>query len=224
MTTKNLADNSSLVQAAIAEMEAIEARAAEVERLAEENEKKRQETESQRDAALRALEIASRRVRQQAKDNLAELEDEFEVIDEEAGQLAYILNGESDDEPVAPAPVSEPAPEPVVVPVAPAPEPPPVLFDDLADREPEPERTQAMSRINPRNWGWLSWVLAVLLAIIAYKIGDSLYHDYDNNVKQVFLWLAYKPAITVAGFLVGGTLGSYLQDYLERRRTTTAVA
>ena len=227
MTTKNLADNSPLVQAALAEMQAIEERAAIVAQEAEELEQKRQETESQRDKALRALEISARRVRQQAQDNLVELDEQQDVLREEADQLVYILDGDSDDEPVVHT--APPAPEPPVVLVAPASEPepepaPPVTPEPLAPVEEEPEPTARMQvvidRANPRNWGWISWVLAFLFAYIAYRVGDSFYDGNDNDIKQALLWLALKPAITLVGFFGGGLIGTFIQARLDRRRTT----
>lgn len=228
MTTKNLADNSPLVAAAIAEMQAIEERAAAVAKEADELEKQRQETESQRDKALRALEISARRVRQQAQDNLVELDEQKDILEEEADQLLYILEGDSDDEPVAPAP--EPEPEPAPAPVAPAPDPEPVpaaptLMDDLADHDETDQQLTVLTRANPRNWGWISWVLAILLAIIAYKIGGHVLHGIDKHgFGKALVWVSMRLLAPIVGFFTGGFIGSHIQDYLDRRRATRVVA
>lgn len=224
MTTKNLADNSPLIQAAIAEMQAIQERAAAVDKLAEENEKKRREAESQRDETLKALEVARRRVRQQAQDHLVELDEELDDIEEEASQLVYILDGNSDDEPVAPAPVLPP--EPIPAPVAPAPEPEPrTLMDDLADPDGTDQQLTVLTRANPRNWGWISWVLALLFAFIAYKIGGHVLHGIDKHgFGKALVWIALRILAPVVGFFTGGFIGSHIQDYLDRRRATRVIA
>ncbi|HWT55838.1 MAG TPA: hypothetical protein VN031_02275 [Candidatus Microsaccharimonas sp.] len=193
MSTKNIKDLSELLEAAEKADAAIAENATS---RAQELLKEQREAEKRHEKAVKAAEIRAR-----ARAQL--LQDESAVRDEEAAQLNNILgNGVASSQsapvaaqPAAPAQVDDPVDPPTSVQPSVAPAP------------------AAKPAIDPRNWGWLAWLLAVagfvVCLIIALVIGAP--HAHQHAVQWVVNILWYIGLMGV-GFFAGGLIGCLLDE------------
>lgn len=224
MTTENLEGIEEMIAARAARTAQWRQRAADLLR-------DREQLEAERAAAEADAAMELRATRQYFADKAVPL-------DEEIGQVVHIVSGPAvvEPEPVAPAPEPEPVePAPAVVvtpePVAPAsaPEPEPI---------PEPTATAPLAVTPPataenvnvvvaysrwvRGWRLIEWILALLLAFIAFKVSGD-YQDFGFRTGfwsqvQHFFWRA---GWTIIGFTVGGFIGMYFARPFGQRAVTT---
>ena len=213
MTTTNLTGIDEL-------RERIAASADEARRRAKEVADRADAIEAQRRKDARDAAIVARLLDQQHADSLA-------IVNEEAEQLDSILNG-----PAAETAASEPEPEPLAppavrvepIPVAPAPERVIPATDRIPAIEPEPAPLPPRPTGNTfvvfvrwiRGWRILEWVLAILLAFVAFKVsGDHQSFGFTTGFwshVQHFFWRA---GWTFLGFSIGGLIGTWLRPHAD---------
>lgn len=214
MTTQNLEGIDAIIASQATMADQWRQRAADLLR-------DREQLDADSAAALANAQMIARGIQQSFADKAVPL-------DEEISQVVNIVNGPP--EPVAPVEPPAPAVVPTPEPIAPAPAP-----------EPEPEPTPAATTAptlavvveeqNPnvfvsftrwvRGWRLIEWVLALLLAYIAYRIsGDHQDFGFRTGFwsdAQHFFWRA---GWTLVGFTVGGLIGTYIARPLGQTVTT----
>lgn len=86
-----------------------------------------------------------------------------------------------------------------------------------------PVRTKIIERANPRNWGWLSWALAILFGLAALVIALTMFCPWISHVlNQQWAWLRMTLSFLAGLVLVsisffgGGLLGHALQEVAEK--------
>jgi len=183
------------------------------------------------------FEIARRASEQEHNDRLGE-------IGEELGQTGYVVDGAelepADPEPpvAPPAPPEEPGPAappippaPPEEPAVPAPEPQQALGLPAAQVVPAPPR----NHFNPRNWGRLEWLLAVVLGLFGLFIGlrtvewvvsdwNVGWPDWIVVTIQAIFGFAWVIALAGLGFFGGALIGFFAPRWRERRRARLVAA
>lgn len=97
------------------------------------------------------------------------------------------------------------------------------LENDVRDPN-EPQRaqtTRVIEYIDVRQWNWVQWVCAVVLGIIALRIGiqTNNWPGYiENSDPEFFFELFWIVLITAFGFFAGGWIGSLIDDAINRSR------
>ncbi|MDB5179599.1 MAG: hypothetical protein JWN12_231 [Candidatus Saccharibacteria bacterium] len=157
-----------------------------------------------------------------------------EKVEEELSQLdPNYFAKEQATTPVAPVPEPVPTPEPA----PPAQPTEPVQATPTVVLEPQQEigvpATQVVTTerhyhyLNPRGWGWLRWLLAIILGLLGLFIGlktvNWVVSDWNNDwwtwfvvMLQVIFGFIWIVAWTGVGFFGGSLLG----DFVGRRVTT----
>lgn len=78
-----------------------------------------------------------------------------------------------------------------------------------------------ISDANPRGWGWLAWVLAIVGLIMGLMVG-LLLTSLSLPVLQVLAWLAL-PIFGFLGFFAGGVIGYRITPWVAGEHVDTEV-
>lgn len=172
-----------------------------------------------------------RLLQQERRDEQAELDRRRAIVDEEASQMAFIIDGE-------PAPMPDPEPQ---APAEPAqndpdgngndPGNPPTAVQPAVPAAPQPQnQIPWYLRLYRyvRSWRGLAWFLALILAALGFLIARVTYDPMWSNVNNgfwhgllVFFWFV---VLTAAGFFTGGWIGSTIEEGQNANRNTPAAA
>lgn len=207
MTTKNLRGLDALVAANKVVADSARARGRKLEA-----DGRAEQASHEQEMADHA--IARRALIQQHSDVMREL-------DEEAGQVAYVLNGDDSDDNSS----DEPEPEP-----ASAPQPPTCTDHDddnggnthVNNPPVPPDPAPPRNNRDPRTWRGIAWLLALVGAFIGLIVArftyDPMWHavkgaSYGWFVVLVILWFV---ALILAGFFTGGWIGANREEVRER--------
>lgn len=166
---------------------------------------------------------------------LEDIANDKDPLLEEAEELTRIL-GARTATPVQQRPVvATAAPvQPVTTPAAPV-VVPPVVQQTPVTPAPVPTVTQPVvvvapaatpaqrSVFDPRHWTFVQWLCAIILALVALKIGldtkDWLANRFDVHGKAAwFVQVIWTIAVTATGFFGGGWLGRAITDRYAARR------
>lgn len=192
-----------------------------------------------RDRHERNLALGAAAAMQKSLDKRALLEEELEQMNN-IGRMAdsflvalkapsaSAADDNDDTRAVPAAPASAPATPAPTVPVAPAPAPAPPVDDTLVAPAPVVRDTPANVNVfvatynTVRNFTWIQWILAVIFALIGLRIGlatdDFGFSSGPGYWLKEVLWLT---GATLAGFAIGGFLGSLIDDFRARRDPLT---
>lgn len=172
----------------------------------------REQLDADTSAALANARMVERGIRQHFDDKRA-------PIDHEIEQVVFIVSGPQDV--IDTEPPAQPT-EPVVAVVTP--EPPAQPVADEPPTAPIPTATEPPVSANApvayvrwvRSWRLLEWVLALLLAIIAFKIsGDHQNFGFRTGFWSSVQHLLWRSGWTLIGFSVGGAIGSWLRPRFD---------
>lgn len=222
MTTENLEGIDAIIASQATMADQWRQRAADLLR-------DREQLDADSAAALANAQMIARGIQQSFADKAVPL-------DEEISQVVNIVNGPPAPvapapEPVAPveppAPAAVPTPEPVAPAPVPEPEPEPIPAATTAPtlavvvEEQNPNVFVSFSRW-VRGWRLIEWILALLLAYIAYRVsGDHQSWGFRSGFwsdAQHFLW---RSGWTLIGFTVGGLIGTYIARPFGQTVVTT---
>jgi hypothetical protein len=163
---------------------------------------------------LRGLVIEATDVNIGARAALRAIDDEVEVLTEEAQQLAQVVRHEP---PAAPPPAAAPAPPVVVQPqavpvvIAPAADPPTVVGG-----APTPEPNEP-GFWHLRSWSILQWIMAIVGALIGLLVASQTNgFEHFHGLGRGFFAAAWFIVLIIAGFGIGGVVG-FLLDLLVAR-------
>ncbi len=132
------------------------------------------------------------------------VEENDEDLEHRLSQLTGVAFEEEEEE--EPEPTPEPTPAPVAEPT-PEPTPDPTLATPVVEEE---EEDEYYNWYDPRGWGFLPWLLAIIGALIGLYVGahtaDSASGDIDNGLFDA-AWVIASGAL---GFFIGGTIGAFI--------------
>jgi hypothetical protein len=198
MTTENLTGLDALVKANKAVADSARKRGQDVQEAAQDE--LRAQDERMADHA-----IAGRVMVQRHRDDM-------KVLNEEAGQMAFILNGTDNDSDDTPSPEPDPEPE-VVDQDSDNGNPPTVVVPAVP--EPEPQ-AQPRNNGDPKNWRGIAWfwalVGAVIGAIVARVTYDPMWENADNHDWHSVLVVLWFIVLIAAGFFSGGWFGATQEE------------
>lgn len=122
---------------------------------------------------------------------------------------------------LAPVPPSEPQPEPSG---PSADDVPPDNASAVAFIDQNPNTVTVARYVNPRCWGGLAWLLAVIGFIVGAIVAMSVAGSFFPHVVPAIQWVRYVTLwmFPVFGFLAGGALGSYIESRRSTTETTVA--
>lgn len=230
MTTENLEGIDAIIASQATMADQWRQRAADLLR-------DREQLDADSAAALANAQMIARGIQQKFTDAAVPL-------DEEISQVVNIVNGPRVSvepeapapEPVAPveppAPAVVPTPEPIAPAPAPEPEPEPTPEPPAPAATTAQTATVVAQEQNPnvfvsftrwvRGWRLIEWILALLLAYIAYRVsGDHQSWGFRSGFwsnAQHFLW---RSGWTLIGFTVGGLIGTYIARPFGQTVVTT---
>ena len=110
---------------------------------------------------------------------------------------------------------------------------PPPADADVVVVQPDPNNPPAPAQVvvaqpaphpaNPRHWGWLAWLCAIVLALIGLLIARNTWEWFAEDVWEVtndvryVLGTIWHVALTATGFFIGGLIGSTIEARRARR-------